>query len=156
MKTTALATLFALLLAATPALAGGGEPLPRPTRKGTPEAEAVETYNKGLQLSDAGDFLGAEKEYRRAIALDPQLPEAWNGLGHSLKRQKRYQDSLAAYDRALALRPEYPLAMQYLGELYVDMGRMDDARALLAKLRPLDQENADELAEAIFVGSAKW
>jgi len=141
---------------ATAAFAAGGEPLPAPTPKGTPHATAESVYNEGLALANAGDFLGAEAAYRRAIALDPNLPEAWNGLGHSLKKQKRFQESLAAYDKALELRPDFPLAMQYLGELYIDMGQMDKARALLAKLRPIDQENADKLAEAISVGSARW
>ena len=43
-----------------------------------------------------------------------------------------------------------------LGELYVDMGRMDEARAMLGKLRQVDEENANKLANAIYLGGAKW
>lgn len=151
-----LLTVALCLCLTTAALAAGGDPLPEPTRKGTPHVTGISDYNKGLALADAGDFIGAEKAYRQAIALDPTLPEAWNGLGHSLKKQKRFDESLAAYDKALELRPDFPLAMQYLGELYVETGQLDKARALLVKLRPIDEENANKLAEAIMVGSAKW
>jgi len=144
------------LATATTVLAAGGDPLPAPTKKGTPRDAAPSVYNEGLALVDAGDFLGAEAAYRRAIALDPKLPEAWNGLGHALKKQKRYDESLAAYDKALALRPDFPLAMQYLGELYVETKQIDKARAVLAQLRPLDEQNALKLEEAIFVGSVDW
>ena len=156
MKAISIAILLALTFS-TAALAAGGDPLPEPTPKGTPGASAVSVYNRGLALANSGDFLGAEAAYRQAIALDPTLPEAWNGLGHSLKKQKRYQESLAAYDKALQLRPDFPLAMQYLGELYVAMGQLDKAQDLLAKLRPIDEENANKLAAVIWDGdSAKW
>jgi Flp pilus assembly protein TadD len=152
---TTLTSALVLFGGATMARAAGGDPLPAPTSKRTPAAaEAV--YNRGLALAGAGDFAAAERQYREAIGLNPRLAEAWNGLGHSLKKQKRFDESLAAYGEALRLRPDFPLAMQYLGELYVDMGRMAEARELLVKLRPLDEQNADKLAEAIFVGSAKW
>jgi Flp pilus assembly protein TadD len=150
-----LALLLTLTLSSA-ALAAGGDPLPEPTPKGTPHATSQSVYNQGLALADAGDFASAEGAYRRAIALDPKLAEAWNGLGHSLKKQKRFPEALAAYDQALELRPDFPLAMQYLGELYVEMGQLDKARDLLAKLRPVDQKNADKLAMAIHAGSATW
>jgi Flp pilus assembly protein TadD len=50
-----------------------------------------------------------------------------------------------AYDRALALRPDYAEALEYLGEAYVKMGRLDDARAVLRKLEPLDKKEAAAL-----------
>jgi len=153
MRTIALALTLTIALINT-ALASGGDPLPTP--KGTPKANAESAYNEGLALANAGDFAGAEAAYRDAINFNPRLAEAWNGHGHSLKKQKRFDESLAAYDKALQLRPNFPLAMQYLGELYVDLGQMNNARALLAKLRGLDEANANKLAEAIAIGSAKW
>src|SRR5262245_56326145 len=123
-------TLIIAATLSTVALASGSDPLPTPA--GTPGANAESLFNQGLALATAGDFPGAETAYRRALALNPKLPEAWNGLGHALKKQKRFEESLAAYDHALQLRPNFPLAMQYLGELYVEMGAMDKAGELLA------------------------
>jgi tetratricopeptide (TPR) repeat protein len=59
---------------------------------------------------------------------------------------------VAAYDRALKLRPRYPEALEYLGEAYVKMGRLDDARKILDRLKPLDTARAKELEEEIAKG----
>ena len=64
----------------------------------------------------------------------------------------RYPDSVAAYEQALRLRPAFPEALEYLGEAYVMMGRPDDARRVLDRLKPLDAARAKELAEVIDKG----
>jgi tetratricopeptide (TPR) repeat protein len=72
-------------------------------------------------------------------------------------REKGPSCRLSAYQRALALRPDYPQALEYLGEAYVAMGKLDQARALLAKLELLDAKEASVLTRAIAQGgSAPW
>jgi len=97
----------------------------------------------------AKDWKTADDAFRRAIALRADFADAWNELGYALRNQGRYPESLKAYDEALRLRPNFPEALEYLGEAYVKMGRVDDARRVLDRLRPLDQHRAQELAEAI-------
>jgi tetratricopeptide (TPR) repeat protein len=70
----------------------------------------------------------------------------------SLSQQGKYPESLQAYDEALRLRPDFPEALEYLGETYVKLGRLDDARRTLDRLKPLDAARARELAEAIDKG----
>jgi Flp pilus assembly protein TadD len=106
-------------------------------------------FNEGRALAERRDWAAAERKYREAIELDPALPEPWNGLGYALRQQARWDESVNAYREALRLRPNYPQALEYLGHAYVAMGRLDDARAVLARLRPLDPREAEELAEAI-------
>ena len=91
--------------------------------------------------------------FRGAIALRATFPEAWTELGFALRNQGRYTESLEAYDEALKLRPNFPEALEYLGEAYVKLGRLDDARRVLERLRPLDAGRAAELAEVIQKGS---
>jgi Flp pilus assembly protein TadD len=157
MKAFSMALALSLGLVASAALASGGKPMPTREAKGTPHATKESIYNQGLALAQAGDFAAAEVKYRQAIKLDPSMPEAWNGLGHALKKQHQYKEALAAYDRALALRPNFPLAMEYLGELYVETGQLDKARALEQQLRSQDQtEHADQLALAISSRASGW
>lgn len=136
--------------------AGGGEDMPTPKAKGTPQLSGEARYNEGLVFTRTRDWPRAEIAYREAIKLRPDLPEAWNELGHAIKSQGRYEESIAAYEQALRLRPSYPQALEYLGEAYVLLGRLGDARALHVRLRPLDTKLAEQLASAIDKGTSTW
>jgi cytochrome c-type biogenesis protein CcmH/NrfG len=126
-----------------------------PGAAATPESR----LNDGLALADKQDWRGAEAAFRDAIRLRAAFPEAWNGLGHALRMQKNYPESVQSYQEALRLRPDYPQALEYLGEAYVQMGKLDEARALLRRLRALDPSEAALLAAAIDGGgkaSRRW
>jgi tetratricopeptide (TPR) repeat protein len=113
------------------------------------EADAEGEYNRGVRARVARDWPAAVSAFRQALALRSDFADAWNELGYALRNQGRYAESLDAYHEALRLRPDFPEALEYLGEAYVKMGRLDDARRILDRLRPLDRHRADELAEEI-------
>jgi tetratricopeptide (TPR) repeat protein len=113
---------------------------------------AESEYNRGLRARVAKDWKAAEGAFRAALARRAAFPEAWSELGFALRSQGRYRESLQAYDEALRLRPDFPEALEYQGEAYVKLGRLDDARRLLDRLKVLDRARADELAEAIARG----
>lgn len=152
--------LFAAILVmgfAGSAWAAGGEEIPTPKPKeGAPQLSGEAKYNEGLAFTRAQDWAHAESAYREALQLKPEMPEAWNELGHAIKRQGRLEESIPAYEQALRLRPNYPQALEYLGEAYVLLGRMGDARALHVRLKPLDAKLAEQLASAIASGSTTW
>lgn len=133
----------------SPARASGDDPLPKPTGSPSAQPSAEEIVNQGIDLAKQGKWKEAEASYRRATKLSPGLPEAWNGLGHSLKMERRYDDALVAYHEALRQRPAYPQALEYLGETYLAMGRYKDAEKTLARLRPLDAALAAQLDSSI-------
>lgn len=138
-------------------LAGAGSAMgdmtPAPPRSRMPPAPSAEhEYSRGLAATRAREWSVAAAAFSRAIEMKPAYAEAWNGLGYALRNQGRYPEALAAYDEALRLRPDYPEALEYLGETYVKMGRGDDARRVLERLKPLDAAMARELAEAIAKG----
>jgi len=112
-------------------------------------SDADGEYNRGVRARVAADWPAAVSAFRRALAVRADFPEAWNELGYALRNQGRYAESLDAYHEALRLRPDFPEALEYLGEAYVKLGRLDDARRVLERLRPLDAERARELAEQI-------
>lgn len=145
-------TVFALVMivmTTAPVLGAGGPPKDK-TMPGaaTPDSR----YNDGVQRVKAQQWSEAEVAFRDATMQRPKFPEAWNGLGHALKMQGKYGEALKAYDEALRQRPDYPEAIEYLGEAYVGMGRTDDARAQLARLKPLDAKLADRLERTIAAG----
>jgi Flp pilus assembly protein TadD len=112
-------------------------------------ADAQSEYNRGVRARVARNWAVAVEAFRHAATLDAGFPEAWNELGYALRHEGRYPESLQAYGEALRLRPDFPEALEYLGEAYVKMGRLDDARRVLDRLRPLDAHRARELAEEI-------
>jgi tetratricopeptide (TPR) repeat protein len=122
--------------------------MPAPAAPRSAEAE----YNMGLQNKEAKRFPDAVENFRRAVDLRQNFPEAWNELGNSLRQSGQYSEALKAYERALQLRPNFPEALEYLGETYVKMGRPDEAEKILERLRSLDATHARELEAAIQVG----
>jgi len=138
-----------MALSASPGAADPGSPAVEEKRQPTAAPSADSEYDRGVRARVARDWTTAETAFRRAIALRAGFADAWNELGYALRNQKRYAESVKAYDEALRLRPNFPEALEYLGEAYVDMGRLDEARRILARLRPLDTGRAQELAEAI-------
>ncbi len=123
-------------------------PMPAPPAPRSAEAE----YNLGLQNKEAKRFSDAVENFRRAVALRQNFPEAWNELGFSLRQTGQYSEALKAYDQALQLRPNFPEALEYLGETYVKMGQLNEAKKILERLRALGSAHAGELEAAIQVG----
>jgi tetratricopeptide (TPR) repeat protein len=135
-----------LLCVAVSAWADG--PTPAAPPPGVPTS-AERLFQEGLDAQKKKDWRKASQSYEAAIKQREAFPEAWNGLGYSLRQQGKYPEAVKAYDRALKLRPDYAEALEYLGEAYVKMGKLDEARAVLARLEPLDKKEAAELREAI-------
>ena len=127
-------------------------PVAAPPSRPQAAPSAEEEYNRGLRLRATKEWAQAASAFRRATELRQSFPEAWNELGYALRHVGQYPDSVAAYEQALRLRPAFPEALEYLGEAYVMMGRPDDARRVLDRLKPLDAGRAKELAEVIDKG----
>jgi tetratricopeptide (TPR) repeat protein len=133
-------------------LAEPSSPSADPVRQPTATPTAESEYDRGIRARLTKNWTAAVEAQRAAVTMRPAFPEAWNELGFALRNQGRYPESLDAYGEALRLRPNYPEALEYLGEAYVKLGRMDDARKVLDRLRPLDRAKAQELAEVIQQG----
>ena len=72
---------------------------------------------------------GAIGSFRRAVALRPDLADAWNNLGNALQQQGNAQKAIAAHRRAIELRPPYAQAWYNLGGAYKSVGLNDEAVA---------------------------
>jgi Flp pilus assembly protein TadD len=150
LRATIAAAVLSFLLQCAPAEAANTGPAPDAAPAGQADAVTPESrFNEGESFARAGQWKEAEAAYRAATMLRGTYPEAWNGLGHALRMQRRFAEALTSYERALVLRPDFPQALEYMGQTYVAMGRLDDARATLAKLRPLDAALARKLERAI-------
>jgi TolB-like protein/Tfp pilus assembly protein PilF len=93
----------------------------------------------------------AERAARRALALAPDLGEAYASLGEILEYQSRWQEARAAFERAVALSPLYPTAhLWYAYDLEV-WNRWDDAVREFEAARDLDPSS---VVAVVSLGSA--
>jgi protein O-GlcNAc transferase len=97
----------------------------------------------GLAYTSLGTYASAEVEYRRAIALRPANPEAYNYLGLVYYQQQRYRRALGAYRQAIALAPGYAVAYVNLAASHEALGQTD---AALAAYRQALQHDANLVA----------
>jgi tetratricopeptide (TPR) repeat protein len=77
----------------------------------------------------AGDYRGAEAEFRAYIRLKPNVAAAYSNLGHVLRRQRRLDKAVTAYKKAISLDPNLAEAHDDLGTALGDQGKLDDAIA---------------------------
>ena len=81
-----------------------------------------------------------------------QHADVYNLMGFSLRKTGDFKQAYTFYRKALEYDPEHKSALEYLGELYVETGRIDEARAhvaLLQKLCPRGCEELTDLEQAI-------
>jgi len=64
---------------------------------------------------------------RKAIVFDSTEAEGWFALGDLLVYPEKYSDARRAYLKALELRPGHSGAMADLANVYVALGRYDEA-----------------------------
>jgi tetratricopeptide (TPR) repeat protein len=103
------------------------------------------------------DYPAALKELRELVE-DSQSPDVYNLLGFTLRKTGDYTTSLTYYTKALELDPTHKAAREYLGELFLETGKMDQAReqlAALVRLCPGGCEEREDLQQAIAAKAGK-
>ncbi len=105
------------------------------------------TLDRGWDLAQRGDAIGAQACAKRALELDPKSPEVHNLLGYSAAMGGEPEEALEHYKQAIALDESYfeamlnaaEVLMHPLGEWDDAVGMCDDAYALAET----DEEIAD-------------
>jgi tetratricopeptide (TPR) repeat protein len=144
-----LVTSVTLLLIGAEAFAAGSSSKPdQDTRPG------VSQYNAGVELMKQGKYEKAAEKFEGALKKNPDMAEAHNNLGYSLRKQgdQNYERALGHYNRAIDLNPNLAEAYMYRGVLHALMGNEDRALEDHSKLTRLDRELANALQAAIASG----
>lgn len=129
-----------------------------PEYAGMPAAEAysraIKAAQRAIELDDgsaeahssfafdlfwgAWDAPGSEREFRRAIQLDPDYVRAHHWYATSLLAQGRLSDALLEMDKARELDPTSPSLRADYSLVLFDLGRRDEAMANLRELSAND------------------
>lgn len=113
-----------------------------------PAGEAAAHYNLALSHTRCGRVDRAEREYRRALAIDPDLVEAWVNLGGVRLLKWDFQGSLEANREALARRPDLVQAHFNAGQAALYLG---DAEELVSRNRRVLELDPDHAAGHYFL-----
>jgi tetratricopeptide (TPR) repeat protein len=130
-----------------------------PPREGFPRARAAAL--KALELDESSaqthlalatikvyfdwDWTGAEQEFRRAMELNPNLPEAHAHYGWCLNLFGRNDQGMAEEERSAELDPLSPTYTAWVGWMYWNLGQPDKAIEQARKALDIDPNSADAL-----------
>ncbi len=84
--------------------------------------EAVGWYMKGINLTNAGNYTDAIQVYDKALTLEPNYFEAWNGKADVLNRAHLYDQALEASNHSLEINPTYVNGWIYRGQILYNIG----------------------------------
>ena len=122
------------------------------------DAAVSSDYQRAVKEVRSGNYAAALPLLEKAVKQNPQDADAWNLIGYSQRKLKRYDQALAAYQKALTIKPQHRGANEYIGELYLETGKLAQAKE---RLKVLDGacffgcEEFDELKAAIAAYEAK-
>ena len=83
----------------------------------------------------------AVDSYNQAIALKPDLAEAYSNLGNMLQELGRLEEAIDSYNQAIALKPDYTEAMINLS---LTQSYINDLEAEIVLLKNILQLDPDE------------
>lgn len=92
---------------------------------------AVDAYNAGAALTNAGDTAGAIAKFEEAVAAKPDLTAAWMAMAKTALRAKDYPKAISAAKKALELDEEDTDMWTVLFASYTATG--DKANAAIAE-----------------------
>lgn len=130
---TGLALSLTITVAALPAFA-----VDTPTSTDAPDLTAIRAKIK------AKDFKSAAADLYAILDSGVQHADVYNLLGFSLRKSGDRASGATFYAKALDFDPNHKGALEYQGELFVELGKMDKARANLAKLVSLCPQGCEE------------
>ena len=94
----------------------------------------------GILLKEAGDYEGAEKEYRVAEKVNPHNGQVHLELGKILLAKGEVQEALPRLVKAVDYMPRNPGAHYQLGLVYARLGRAEEAAHHSSLFRELDRQ----------------
>ncbi|ACB73884.1 tetratricopeptide repeat protein [Opitutus terrae] len=87
----------------------------------------------GSAASEQNDAAAAEGHFRAGLALAPEQPDLNLQLGVLLVTLGRAADAVPPFETYRRVRPEDPSGALFLGQTYAQLGRIPDARRVLAE-----------------------
>lgn len=102
-------------------------------------------YSKGVLAENKHDFDNAEKYYKKTIALNSKLADAYENLGGIYYEKGLYDQEIKYYLKATQLDPNNYEYFYYLATAYEDAGLFDEAINAYKQALKINSENKDSM-----------
>ena len=102
---------------------------------------AKKAYGKGVNAMNDEKWAVAQKNFEKAVEIDPDYASAWSDLGEVLQKQSKPTEARAAWEKAVQADPKYIKPYIQLTMLALAEKRPEDAVAIGGKavaLNPLE------------------
>jgi len=123
---------------APPAFAnGGGGGGGLPSAPAGPQVDPAESFRKGVEALEAGDYRTAEKRFKEVLSAAPKHPEANYYMGLAKAGRGKDKASVRYFKRAFKERPDFIEAREQLALVYIRLEKLDEASDQLAALKDI-------------------
>jgi len=99
----------------------------------------LEMISGNYLLSPFRESIEDAKSYiKKALELDPDIPEARVSKAEQLIYEYKFQEAIEEFRRAISLNPSYALAHYWYSNLLADFGRKEESRSEMILAEELD------------------
>src|SRR5580658_4893929 len=102
---------------------------------------AKKAYGKGVNAMNDEKWPAAQKNFEKAVEIDPDYAQAWSDLGEVLQKQAKPTEARAAWEKAVQADPKYIKPYIQLTMLDLEEKKPEDAVAIGGKavaMNPLE------------------
>jgi tetratricopeptide (TPR) repeat protein len=114
------------------------------TAVNAPEA-AKKAYGKGVIAMTDEKWPAAQKNFEKALEIDPDYAAAWSNLGEVLKQQSKPMEARAAFEKAVQADPKYIKPYIQLTQLDLAEKRTEDAATIAGRAVALNPQEFPDL-----------
>ena len=104
-------------------------------------------YYKAVKLIKANNFKDAIILLETLVTENPEDPDILNYLGFSFRKTGDLVKSSHYYKKALDINSKHLGALEYQGELFIALGKIEEAKANLARIDDICFTQCKELRE---------
>ena len=116
-------------------------------------AEDNDWLSVGNLLKQQGNYTGAIAAYTKALEIDPNYVNAWDGKGWALNELGNYTQAISYFNKALGIDPNYKWSLSNKGWALNELGNYTQAIFYLNKVLEMDSKHVDAL---IFKGQSLY
>jgi protein O-GlcNAc transferase len=108
-------------------------------------APAAVWFNYGNLLTELQQPEEAERAFRRALEIDPELHPALSHLARLLDGLGRAEEAVALHRRAIAIEPRNAVSLRGLGKLLYEQGKLAEAEGLYRRALELTPDHVETM-----------